>query len=258
MGYMSYIEKKYRREISLIFEDLASTEKFLLDLLNQKSLQKSEEIAKYCSELVKKINVILKKLYPEIKNLDDKIAIKASLRFYFDLIDKLTDYIRHVENFHKIDEHYYDSIINYVEDKEKLVNGKFKQLATQEITTFYSSKAREELEEILEEKLKTKSLEFFTIGPFEQEIKKKGRLAGATDINISPATMDDKNKVKNAQSIIQFKINKNDEELLNKVGNELEEFLHSKGYKVELLRNKLITDAKLLPDDNNHTKSFSH
>lgn len=246
---MSYIEKKYRQQISLVFTDLSSQEKFLLDLLEKKSFKYTEEIAKNCSEIVKQINIILKKLYPEITNLEDKISIKSTLRFYYDLIDKLTDYIRHVENFHKIGEEYYDSIINFIKNKDKLVNGKFKRLATQELTTFYNPKAREELEGILEEKLRVKSQEFFTIGPFEQEIKKRARLAGATEIRILTATANEKLKKGFGQSVIRYKININNETLLEKVGNEIKELLISKGYKAENTKpDFIITDAKMLPD----------
>ena len=245
---MSYIEKKFRNEITLVFEELSSMEKGLMALLEQNSLRKTEEIAKICSELVKKINLILKKFYPEIKNIEDKIIIKSSLRFYYDLIEKLTTYIRHVENFRQIDENVFNSLKKHIYDKKKLIGGKFKELATRELTTFYNPKAREELESILEEKIKTKEREFFTFGTFEQEIKKKARLAGATEIMIFTASSEEREKINFAQSLIHFKINKNDDDLLEKVGNEIQSFLLSKGYKVKLDRDKLFTDARLLPD----------
>ncbi len=245
---MSYIEKKFKNEITLVFEELSSMEKGLMELLKEKSLQKVEEIAKVCSELVKKINLILKKFYPEIKDMEDKIIIKSSLRFYYDLIEKLTTYIRHVENFRQIDENVLNSLKEHVQEKKKLINGKFKELATRELTTFYNPKARKELESILEDKIRTKEREFFTFGTFEQEIKKKARLAGATEIMIFTASSEEREKINFAQSLIHFKINKNDDDLLEKVGNEIQSFLLSKGYKVKLDRDKLFTDARLLPD----------
>ncbi|MBD3253848.1 MAG: hypothetical protein GF383_02090, partial [Candidatus Lokiarchaeota archaeon] len=100
---MSYIEEKYYDKILKTFEGLTGLQDKLVEIFEEKSIKRAEEIAKHCSQVNKKVNLILKKFYPEIKEIDKKLKIKSNLKFYFDLIDKLTDFIRHVENFNKID-----------------------------------------------------------------------------------------------------------------------------------------------------------
>lgn len=246
---MSYIENKYLEKIHQIFKELPEKEGYLLELLNKKSIKNSDDIAKLCAQFNKKINLILKKYYPEIKKMDDKLEIKSTLKFYFDLIDKLTDYIRLVENFQKIDEKYYKFLIDFIEDKNNLISGKYKQICRQELTAFYDQNTRANLERILEATLDYKTRQFFTMGPLEEEIKKIAKITGAFEVSISI----DKNPeileiLASAQSVINIGKDLEDEKKLN-VGQEIKRFLESKGYKVKLLNEKIITDAKLLPDD---------
>ncbi|TFF89676.1 MAG: hypothetical protein EU548_06925, partial [Promethearchaeota archaeon] len=123
---MSYIEKKYKNNIFEIFGELTCFEKDILNLLSHKSIDYVDKIAKLCAQCNKKINTILRKYYPEIKDLEDKLNIKVYLKFYYDLIDKLTDYIRHIEHFQKLDDKYYDSIIDFVLNKEILLKDKYR------------------------------------------------------------------------------------------------------------------------------------
>jgi len=99
---MSYIEKKYRNKITEVFDDLSAIEQDILRLLTHKSIKFSDKIAKLCALCTKMVNLILKKYYPEIKQINDKLRIKSRLKFYYDLIDKLTHYIRCVEEFQKL------------------------------------------------------------------------------------------------------------------------------------------------------------
>ena len=83
------------------------------------NLKVGDQIARICAECNKKINLILKKYYPEIKELNDKLTIKTHLKFYYDLIDKLTDFIRNVEQFNKIDDKYYETLIEFINNKNE-------------------------------------------------------------------------------------------------------------------------------------------
>ncbi|MFX0008985.1 MAG: hypothetical protein ACFE9R_01615, partial [Candidatus Hermodarchaeota archaeon] len=94
---MSYIEKKYNSKILEIFDELTALEQDILKLFEFKSIEYSDKVAKLCALSTNKINLILKKYYPEIKQISDKLRIKSRLKFYFDLIDKMTHYIRCVE-----------------------------------------------------------------------------------------------------------------------------------------------------------------
>ena len=76
------------------------------------------EIAKLCADFNHNINLILKKYYPEIKAMDDKLEIKSKLKFYYDLIFYLTDLVRNIENFQKIDQEYYDKLVEFIHDKK--------------------------------------------------------------------------------------------------------------------------------------------
>jgi hypothetical protein len=246
---MSYIEKKYRDKIQQIFEELPELENYLLGHLKKKSLTISEDIATLCAQFNKKINQILKKYYPEIKNMDDKLDIKSTLKFYYDLIDKLTDFIRLIENVQKIDENYYEILIEFIEDKKNLISEKYRQICRRELTAFYDKKSREELEKVIATKFEIKSRQFFTMGPFEEEIKKIAKIAGADEVSIDQAKkIDEGDSFESAQSVIKYIISSQDQVKLNKVGEELRKYLESKNYKVVVKPGLVITDAKLLPD----------
>jgi hypothetical protein len=144
---MSYIEKKYNLKIKEIFNSLTILDGSLADQLNKRSVKNVIEIAKLCAEFNHNINLILKKYYPEIKDMNDKLEIKSTLKFYFDLIFKLTDLVRHVENFQRIDQEYFDRLMEFIEEKEFLINGKYKDICTQELTAFYDKSSRENRKE---------------------------------------------------------------------------------------------------------------
>ena len=169
---MSYLEKKYLKKIKDIFDSLPESEIELRNLLSQKSLQNDEKISQVCSHFNKEINKILKTYYPEIKDLKDKLNIKSKLKFYYDLIDKLTDLIRNIDNFQKIDDNYYKELIKFIDKKNDLIKGKYKKICQQELSVFYNENARSRLESILTQKIEQKQNEFFTFGALEQEIKK--------------------------------------------------------------------------------------
>jgi len=261
---MSYIEKKYRNKITEVFNDLSAIEQDILRLLTNKSIAFSDKIAKLCALCTKKVNLILKKYYPEIKQIDDKLKIKSRLKFYYDLIDKLTHYIRCVEEFQKLDDQYYEVIIIFIEEKEKLISGKYTEISTHELTVFYDKKTREELERVLEEKIELGSKQFFAFGALEEELKKIARIAGADSVTI----IDDEEMIKrsefidNPKAIIYYSVFSTDEELLKTIGRELKRYLISKGYEAmilileitdltleqEYLTGSVITNANLNPD----------
>ncbi len=134
---MSYIEKKYNSKIKETFNKQIELEKDLIIELQRKSVNNVNEIAQLCANFNRNINLILKKYYPEIKEMKDKLQIKSTLKFYYDLIDKLTDLVRNIENFQTIDVEYYDKLIEFIDDKENLINGKYKKICSQELTAFY-------------------------------------------------------------------------------------------------------------------------
>ncbi len=264
---MSYIEKKYRNKITEVFEDLSAIEQDLLRLLTNKSIKFSDKIAKLCALCTNNINLILKKYYPEIKQINDKLNIKSKLKFYYDLIDKLTHYIRCIEEFQKLDDQYYDAIIDFIVEKESLLSGKYKDISSHELTVFYDKKTREELERVLAEKIELGSKQFFTFGSLEEELKKIARIAGADSVTI----IDDEEMIKrsefidNPKAIIIYSVFSTDEELLKNIGRELKEYLTSKGYEAiillleisdystdrDYLTGSVITNAKLVPDRDN-------
>lgn len=246
---MSYIEKKYNKKILEIFENLPNLERELLELLEQKSNKNINDIARLCAKFNKEINLILRKYYPEIKQLNDKLVIKSSLMFYYDLIDKLTDLIRNIENFQNIDDRYYDTLIQFVNDKDELILGKYKNISIQELTAFYDKSSRQNLEKILLEKLERRNREFFNFGSLEQEIRKRARIAGADYISISSADALSKEDLPSANSVINYSISDvGNEKLLQRIGEELKEFLESKQYKAVIKYDSVITDVKLLND----------
>ncbi len=261
---MSYIEKKYSNKIVEVFDDLSTIEQDILRLFANKSIAFSDKIAKLCALCTKDINLILKKYYPEIKQLDDKLKIKSRLKFYYDLIDKLTHYIRCVEEFQKLDDQYYETIVSFIEEKESLILGKYKDISSHELTVFYDKKTREELEKVLAEKIELGSKQFFTLGSLEEEIKKIARIAGAEEVTIltNEEILKRAEFITNPKAIIQYSVFFRDEELLKSIGRELKEYLSSKGYEAmilileitdltleqEFLAGSIITNANLNPD----------
>jgi len=261
---MSYIEKKYNNKIAEVFDDLSVIERDILRLFKNKSIVFSDKIAKLCALCTKNVNLILKKYYPEIKQIDDKLKIKSKLKFSYDLIDKLTHYIRCIEEFQKLDDQYYETIIDFIEEKENLIAGKYTEISTHELTVFYDKKTREELERVLAEKIKLGSKQFFTFGSLEEELKKIARIAGADSISI----IDDEEMIKrsefidNPRAIIHYSVYSTDEELLKTIGRKLKEYLVSKGYEAiillleisdystdrDYLTGSVITSANLNPD----------
>ena len=246
---MSYIEKKYRLKINEIFEDLPILENYLIELLNRNSVKVIDEIAGVCAKFNKSINLILKKYYPEIKEMKDKLEIKSVLKFYYDLIDKLTDLVRNIENFQKIDPEYYDKLIEFIDNKEVLINGKYKSICAKELTAFYDPKSRANLEKIISEKFLMKSKQYFTIGSLEEELKKIAKIAGANQVSILPVEESYRKELETAESIISYTVlDEKDKNILHKIGTELKQYLESKNYNVVVKPNFIITNAKLISD----------
>jgi hypothetical protein len=246
---MSYIEKKYKNNIFDIFNELSELEKDILNLLNHKSISYTDKIAKLCALCNKKINIVLKKFYPEIKNIDDKLSIKVYLKFYYDLIDKLTDLVRNVEQFQKIDENYYKTIIDFIINKEILIKGKYRDICTKELTSFYDKETRTQIEKILIQKIENKNREFFSMGPLEEEIKKLARSFGATNVLIKRAEDREKELMSDAYSVIAYEIESGVNSVgIQEIGRRIKDFLESKKYLVIVQPSYIITNAKLLPD----------
>ena len=246
---MSYIEKKYYGKIQEVFESLLILENSLLVQINKKSVKNINEIAKLCSEFNRSINLILKKYYPEIKGMSDKLTIKSTLKFYYDLIYNLTDLVRNIENYQKIDQEYYNMLIDFVSEKNNLISGKYKRICAQELTVFYDPNSRNNLEKVLSEKIERKSKQYFTFGSLEEEIKKIAVLSGAESVLIMVADQLSKEELKSAQSIIMFDIGDlQDFRRLSKIGLEIKIYLESKNYQCLMKNDHIITDAKLLPD----------
>ena len=247
---MSYIEKKYLQKISDVFGELPGLEGDLVNLLIKNSLAVIDDIAIICAQFNKKINVILKKYYPEIKEMNDKLEIKSVLRFYYDLINKLMDLVRNVENFQKIEPEYYEKLIEFIEDKQNLISGKYRRISTQELTVFYDRTSRANLEKILTEKLEKKSNQYFTIGSLEEEIKKIVKIAGADNVLITRADESMRKKLITANSVIEFTVSDETSIESEKIGEQLKNYLLSKNYRVIHIGKMIITDAKLFPDSN--------
>lgn len=246
---MSYIEKKYRLKINEIFEDLPILENYLIELLNRNSVKVINEIASVCAKFNKSINLILKKYYPEIKEMKDKLEIKSFLKFYFELIAKLTDLVRNIINFQKIDPEYYDKLIEFIDNKETLIDGKYKTICAKELTSFYDPTSRANLEKIISEKFLTKSKHYFTFGSLEEEIKKIAKIAGVNQVSINRIDDSIKQELKSATSIIKYSVsNENDIKTLENIGKELKRFLESKNYDVIVKLGIIFTNAKLLSD----------
>ena len=246
---MSYIEKKYKNKIHEIFDELPSLESHLVELLERNSVKVVDEVAQICAKFNKQINLILRQYYPEIKEMKDKLEIKSILKFYYDLIDKLTDLVRNIENFKKIDPEYYEKLIEFIDDKENLINGKYKLICSHELTAFYDPAARANLEKIISEKFLSRSKEYFTFGSLEEEIKKIARIAGANQVLIDKVDDSIKEELKSASSVIKYSVsNEDDLKRLENIGTELRRFLVSKNYDVIVKLGMIITDAQLLSD----------
>lgn len=245
---MAYIEKKYKTKIAEIFEDLIELDKEILVQFNKKSIVCVDDIAKLCAQCNRMINKILKQYYPEIKELDDKLKIKASLKFYYELIDILTDFVKNVEQFQKIDEKYYEVVIKFIEAKEKLISGKFANISAQELTAFYDKKTRDTLEKILAEKIERKEREYFAIGPLEQELRKMGHISGAKFISITKPQKNQKILLDHVESVINYSEGI-DNKQVEKVGEAIKNYLESKKFKVLIQEGLILTDAKLFPDN---------
>ena len=246
---MSYIEKKYYSKIQEIFESLLILENSLLDQLEKRSVKNINEIAKLCANFNRSINLVLKKYYPEINGMSDKLTIKSVLKFYYDLIHKLTDLVRNIENFRKIYQEYYDKLIEFIKEKNNLISGKYKRISAQELTVFYDQNSRNNLEKVLLEKIERKSRQYFKFGSLEEEIKKIAALSGAESVIIMVADQLAKEELESAQSIIMFDIGDLQEfKELNRIGNEIKKYLESKKYECIVKNDTIITNAKLLPD----------
>jgi len=242
---MSYIEKKYNTKIKEVFEQLSSLDNSLLVQLEKKSVKNVNEIAKLCADFNHNINLILKKYYPEIKEMNDKLIIKSTLKFYYDLIYKLTDLVRNIENFQKIDQEYYDKLVEFINEKESLISGKYRIISAQELTAFYDQNSRQSLEKVLIEKIESKSKSYFTFGSLEEEIKKIALMAGANSVIITVADKLSKEDLKSAKSIIIFDISEEqDFKYLTKIGEEIKKYLNSKNYESVIKNGTIITDAK--------------
>jgi len=245
---MSFIEKKYFQKIFEIFDDLKESDQKLLDLIAQKSLDKADEISTELAAVNKNLNLILGKYYPEIKDLDDKLEIKSFMKFYYDLLDKFTDFLRNVETFRKLDERYYESIVDFINDKKTLINNKYRQIVSRELTNFYDKRSRDNLERILASKLESKSREFFTMGSLEEEIKKIAKINGATKVNYLKPRERHKSKLEDAKTVITF-IPENKNIPPKEIAMKIITFLKSKNYKAILnADSELITDLILLKD----------
>ena len=129
---------------------------------------------------------------------------------------------------------------------------------------FYDKRSRDNLENILAEKLERRERQFFAIGPLEEEIKKIGKAAGAREISIFSAEERKMGKfyvIDNPKSVINYTILSDDEEKLKNIRREIRTYLRSKGFEAELLIvefsdiiteregliGTIITDADLLP-----------
>ncbi|MHA1642635.1 MAG: hypothetical protein ACTSUX_00260 [Promethearchaeota archaeon] len=247
---MAYIERKYKKKIFEIFKDLDVMENELSGLFKKKSVNESNKIANLCAKFNRQVNLILGKYYPEIKDMENKLNIKSYLKFYFDLIDKLTNFIRNVSEFKKMDDKYYESIIDFLNHKENLIKGKYRRICKEELSSFYDKKSRENLERIISEKFERRNQEFFGYGSLEEEIKKIAKIAGAKSIRMERVSKSESNKFKDFQSIIHIDIDpSNDDKILKNVLSEIKTFLESKKFKVFIKGNQILTDVRLLPSN---------
>lgn len=141
------------KEIFEIFNSLETQDSELINIFEEHSIKPTDEIAKSCAIVSNSVNSILK-LYSDITEMNDKVKIKAHLKFYYELITKLMYFLKSVENFQQISEEYYDQIIEFLEKRYILINGKYTSLAKNELDTFYSEEKKKEIEFFLEKRLK--------------------------------------------------------------------------------------------------------
>jgi len=246
---VSYIEKKYKDKIAELFDFMTALEADLLNMIEQKSIERVDGIAKMCGILNQHVNMILKQYYPEIVEMSDKLDIKSRLKFYYDLINDLTHFVRNVEEFRKIDDNYYNVLIDFMNDKEALISGKYRAICSQELTAFYDPQSRDNLEKVIAQKYEDQSREFFAMGPLESEIKKIAKIRGAAKVSIHGLeAIVSAELFETAQSVIKFSVPSNDEKILREVGEEIRNFLESKSHLAKLSPGLIITSAKLLPD----------
>lgn len=145
------MSKSYK-EIFTIFNSLENQDFELINIFEKYSIQKTNEIAKFCAKISKSLNSILK-FYPNITEMEDKVKIKAHLKFYYELITKIMHFLKSLENFQRLSDDYYDILIEFLENRNMLINGKFTFLAKNELDTFYSEEKRKTIEFFLEKRL---------------------------------------------------------------------------------------------------------
>ncbi|MFX1398574.1 MAG: hypothetical protein ACFFAS_16215 [Promethearchaeota archaeon] len=243
------MENKFYKKIIEIFDVLSDMDKNVLSALQERSIDKADELALQCASINKQINLILKNYYPEIRNMDKKLEIKSKMKFYYDLINNLTDFIRHVENFEKIDDRYFDEFLKFLLNKEFLISGKYTRISKRELASFYDQKSRDALESILTQKIEAMNRNYFTMGSLEEEIKKIAKMAGAVGMRINKASDTLKEEFKQVQSVIEFIVSPIEDCVKReKVNKEIIEFLNSKNYATILLDDNILTDANLLSD----------
>ena len=74
--------------------------------------------------------------------------------------------------------------MDFIDDKNNLISGKYRYICRQELTAFYDKNSRENLEKIIAAKFERRNREFFTFGSLEEEIKKIAKVAGAEKVEI--------------------------------------------------------------------------
>ena len=100
------MEENSYQKINSIFGRLSDLERELLRLIGGKEV----DIANITASFNNAINVILKEHYPNIKDLDEKLEIRANLKYYYDLMKILMEIFKNVELYEKIDEKYFDDL----------------------------------------------------------------------------------------------------------------------------------------------------
>jgi len=244
---MSYIENKYRTKIFEIFDELSNLDNDLLEQLNKKHVKFINEIAKLCGDLNRHVNLILRKYYPEIKKMEEKLRIQSALKFYYDLINKLTALIKYLENYREIDEDIYISLVEFVEDKDNLIKGKYKEISSQELANFYDQDVRKKIENVLVTKIMQSRRNFRGYNSIEHEIKKIAKIEGTDLISIYSfsdllQSFKDPPLLSNsAQSIIRFAVGLADD-IIRQDLTEIEEDEYSRHKDEQSQKLKQIAD----------------
>jgi len=198
-------------------------------------------------------------IFDSIKNFDDierefLLGQGLSPNTYKNYLGAVKQFYEFTEGMHPLQvkpadiERYYDNLIQFIQEKDKLISGKYKRICSQELTAFYDKRTRDNLEKILAEKIEQKNREFFAIGPLEQELKKIGQIAGAKSISIITPRESDKYLLKTVKSVIEYS-HGIDEAEAERVGREIKNFLESKKFKALIHAGFILTDAKLLLDN---------